>query len=125
MESIGVYSSTGNATNAPIDNSCSGTTRATSLLATNTSFAAVAQNGANGNGGGGSCLLKTQIATLNTAKITASNRAAGTNYGAAASVGRIHLDYFTSYTGTTSPTINVTQDLTLKEASGSRMFLSF
>jgi hypothetical protein len=38
--SAGVYSSSGNATHAPIDASCSGTADATSLSATNTSFAA-------------------------------------------------------------------------------------
>jgi hypothetical protein len=38
--SDGDYSSTGNATDAPVDSSCSGTAGSTSLTATNTSFAA-------------------------------------------------------------------------------------
>lgn len=63
-----------------------------------------------GNGAGGSVLLKCVTATLGTNKITSL---AGTGAGTTASVGRIHLDYKTSYTGTTNPTLDATQDLSL------------
>jgi len=59
-----------------------------------------------GSGAGGSILLKAQTATLGTAQITAAG-GAGNNPG---SIGRIHLDYYTSYTGTTTPTLDATQD---------------
>lgn len=73
---------------------------------------------AGGGGAGGSVLLKAQTATLGTALITAAAgsggaRGSGGHYGGAGgsgSVGAIHLDYYTSYTGTTSPTLDVTQD---------------
>lgn len=76
--------------------------------------------GGGGAGAGGSVLIKAQTATLNTNRITASAGTGGTigapynvRDGGNGSVGRIHLDYYTSYTGTTSPTLNVTQDNTL------------
>lgn len=72
------------------------------------------QSGVSGGGAGGSILLKAQTATLGTALITAAGGAGPTsNYGSiggAGSVGRITLDYLTSYTGTTSPTLNPIQD---------------
>lgn len=84
------------------------------------------QNGAvtgsgGGGGAGGSVLLKCQTATLGTAKITATGGVGGATSGGGGSggdggiggVGRIHLDYYTSYTGTTSPTLDATQDNTL------------
>ncbi len=70
-------------------------------------------------GAGGSILLKAQTATLGASLITASAGTAGTNVGASVtssgigSVGRIDINYLTSYTGTTSPTINAIQDNTL------------
>lgn len=65
-----------------------------------------------GGGAGGAVLVKAQTATLGAAKITAAG-GTGTGSGGAGAVGRIHLDYKDSYTGTTSPTLDVTQDLTL------------
>lgn len=66
-----------------------------------------------GSGAGGSILLKAQTATLGTALITATGGARntyGSGYGGAGGTGRIHLDYYTSYTGTTSPTLDYAQD---------------
>lgn len=79
------------------------------------------QEGAGGGGGGagGSILLKSQVATLGTLLVTATAGAGGTGTGSfvptggTGSVGRIHLDYLTSYTGTTNPTLDVVQDNTL------------
>lgn len=70
-------------------------------------------------GTGGACLIKAQTATLGTTKITSSGGAGGSQTnngynGETGGVGRIHLDYLTSYTGTTTPTLDVTQDLSLK-----------
>jgi hypothetical protein len=76
--------------------------------------------GGGGGGAGGSVLLKFQTGTLGSSLITA---AAGAGSGGAGrdggggSVGRIHADYLTSFTGTTTPTLDSTQDTTL--ASGS------
>lgn len=75
--------------------------------------------GGGGGGAGGSILLKAQTATLGTTLITASGGAGGSagsgsaTAGGAGSVGRIHLDYYTSYTGTTTPTLDVLQDNSL------------
>lgn len=69
-----------------------------------------------GAGGGGSILLKAQTATLGSGIITASAGTVSTHVnfeGGDGAVGRIHLDYYTSYTGTTSPTLDVQQDPTL------------
>ena len=66
-----------------------------------------------GSGAGGSVLLKAQTATLGTALITASGGVAGVGEGGDGGAGRVHLDYYTSYTGTTTPTIDATQDNTL------------
>ena len=65
-----------------------------------------------GSGAGGSVLLKAQTATLETTRVTATAGSA-TGSGGAGGTGRIHLDYYTSYTGTTSPTLDVTQDYNL------------
>lgn len=62
-----------------------------------------------GSGAGGSVLLKAQTATLGTNLITAIGGTGTVNGG----TGRIHLDYFNSYTGTTTPTLDATQDPTL------------
>jgi hypothetical protein len=74
--------------------------------------------GGSGGGAGGSCLLKCKTATLGTNLITTSAGGGGTGAndagaGGAGSVGRIHLDYKTSYTGSTNPTIDVTRDISL------------
>jgi len=68
-----------------------------------------------GAGAGGSILLKAQTATLGAALITASG---GTNsdsgyHGGDGGAGRVHLDYYTSYSGTTTPTLDVVQDNSL------------
>ena len=70
---------------------------------------------AGGGGAGGSVLLKAQIATLGTNKITAAAGAGGSGgeIGGAGGAGRIAIKYLTSYTGTTTPTIDATQDGTL------------
>lgn len=63
-----------------------------------------------GGGAGGSILLKAQTATLGSSLVTASGGAGGDGAAIAGGNGRIHLDYYTSYTGTTTPTLDVTQD---------------
>lgn len=75
-------------------------------------------NGANGNttggtaGAGGSALFKGQAVTLGSSLVDASGGIGGTsNYppesnGKNGAVGRIHADYVTSFSGTTSPTID-------------------
>lgn len=75
--------------------------------------------GAGGGGGaGGSILLKVQTATLGSILITATAGSGGTaglaeRYGGAGGLGRIHIDYYTSYTGTSTPTLTATQDNSL------------
>lgn len=87
------------------------------------------QNGTGGNanggggGAGGSILMNVQTATLGTAQITANHGTAGTGSGSGAaggdgSDGRIHINYLTSYTGTTSPTIDATLDSALSSSAG-------
>jgi|GEM_PF-2419700 len=71
-----------------------------------------------GAGAGGSILMKAQIATFGSGLITANGGGtiggyAGGHWGAPAGDGRIVLDYLTSYTGTTTPTLNAIQDSTL------------
>jgi len=76
-----------------------------------------------GGGAGGSCLLKCETATLGTTLITAAGGVGGTKSGGRSGgnggVGRIHMDYSVSYTGTTSPTIDVTLDSTITTITGS------
>ncbi len=71
---------------------------------------------AGGGGAGGSILMKAQTATLGSSLVLSSGGAGGTSdqrSGGAGSAGRIHLDYKLSFTGTTSPTLDSTQDPTL------------
>lgn len=78
-------------------------------------------NDASGGGGaGGSILLKAQTATLGTSLITATGGAGGGGSipGGSGSIGRIHIDYYTSFTGTTSPTITSILDTTLGSTDG-------
>jgi len=89
-----------------------------SCNASNGTNAAGAYRGAGGGGAGGSILIKSRTATLGTNRLTVSAGSGGTGdrsgNGGAGSVGRIHLDYYSSYTGSTTPTLDVAQDLTLK-----------
>lgn len=75
-------------------------------------------HGGSGGGAGGSIILKAQTATMGTGLITASGSAGsagsgGASSGGAGGDGRIALYYYTSYTGTTTPTAYVFQDSTL------------
>lgn len=84
-------------------------------------------NAGGGGGAGGSVLLKATIATLGTNKVTSSGGAGGyiaarQINGGAGSVGRIHLDYSVSYTGTTTPSIDVTNDTTIIDVGGVKPF---
>ena len=84
-------------------------------------YSAAAPGGA---GAGGSVLLKCQTATLGTNKILATGGAATASTskpfsGGAGGVGRIHIDYSTSFTGTTNPTIDSTLDTTIVPTGGS------
>ncbi len=77
--------------------------------------------GGGGAGAGGSCLLKGQTIVLGSSLITATAGSAGTGGdasggdGGAGSSGRIHVDYSTSISGSTSPTLDSTQDRTMAD----------
>jgi hypothetical protein len=68
-------------------------------------------------GAGGSVLIKSNIATLGTDLVTAlkGNGSAASAAGANGADGRIALHYGYSYTGTTDPTLDTTQDASLKD----------
>lgn len=75
-----------------------------------------------GGGAGGSTLVKGQTVTLGTTLVTAAAGAGGsgsTQVGKAGGVGRIHVDYSTSVSGTTTPTLDSTQDSTLVDTPAS------
>lgn len=81
--------------------------------------------GAGGGGAGGSILMRVQTATLGTMTAIGGNGGGGNvppsgNGGA----GRIHIDYLTSYSGTTTPTIDATQDNTLVTTTTYQLRLS-
>ena len=84
--------------------------------------------GGGGGGSGGSILIKAEEATLGTTKVVGTGGTGGAGNGGshanggAGSTGRIHLDYSKSYSGTTSPTINITKDLTIKGKNGGGFF---
>ncbi len=86
-----------------------------------------------GGGAGGSVLITTQIGTLGTALITATAGAGGAGgnsaqnggNGGAGSTGRVHMNYLTSYTGTTSPTIDVAIDSTLTDTAASTVSTAY
>ena len=72
------------------------------------------EDGGGGGGAGGSVLLKANVGTLGGSSINTFGGAGGNGDhsredGGAGSVGRIHLDYYTSYTGTTNPPLNASQ----------------
>ena len=76
-----------------------------------------------GGGAGGSILIKAQEATLGTGLITATG---GTSvHGGAGGSGRIHLDYYSSYTGTTSPSLTATRTTALANAGGGQFLTNF
>lgn len=72
--------------------------------------------GAGGGGAGGSILLKAQTAALGGGQVVSPGGAGG-NWSAGQAgnggAGRVHLDYLTSYTGTSTPTLDALQDGTL------------
>ena len=75
-------------------------------------------NGDSGGGAGGSIFLKSQTATLGTGLITASGGLGGNHGGSGGTGGYggdgiIDINYLTSYTGTTTPSINPIIDNTL------------
>jgi hypothetical protein len=76
-------------------------------------------NLAGGAGAGGDILIKCQNATLGNNLITALGGTGGTSgsgsgyNGGSGSVGRIHLDYKTSYSGNTNPYVDITNDITI------------
>ncbi len=74
--------------------------------------------GGDGSGAGGSILLKGQTLTLGTTLVTAAGGLAtaaggGGGAGGVGGTGRIHADYLTSISGTTTPTLDSAQDSTL------------
>lgn len=87
-------------------------------------------NGAGGGGAGGSIIIYTQTATLGTSLVTANGGLGGYNTnafpipGGSGGSGRIHIDYLTSYTGTTTPTLYATEDDTLGSTTGYTLFLA-
>lgn len=78
-----------------------------------------------GAGAGGSILIKTQIAILGTNKLVGSGGASTAGGYGAGGAGRIRCDYFTSVSGSTTPTLSSAQDLTLNVSGGSNFFAFF
>lgn len=81
-----------------------------------------AAGGGGGGGAGGTVFIKTTTGTLGTNLITVAAGNGGTSSGdggngGAGAVGRIAIKYGSSYTGTTTPTIDATQDGTLTATS--------
>lgn len=79
--------------------------------------------GGGGAGSGGSILLQGQTVTLGTGTITSAGGTGGSGgafglTGGAGGAGRIHVDYYTTYTGSTSPTAYFTQNNSLGATSG-------
>jgi len=87
-------------------------------------------NGGGGGGAGGSVLIETQTGTLGTALLTSSGGAGGYNtsgfaiQGGTGSVGRVHINYSTALTGTSSPTLYSTVDNDLSTITGYTLNLS-
>jgi hypothetical protein len=87
-----------------------------------------ASSGGGGGGGGGGVLIKAQTATLGTNLITAHGGTGGSGDGGTGGTGgdgAIHLDYSTSYTGSTStPNLTVAQDTSLSNTAGYQLRLT-
>lgn len=85
--------------------------------------------GGGGGGAGGAILIKTQTGILGTALITSSGGSGGSanscRAGGAGAVGRIHIDYSTSFTGTTTPTIDSSQDASLADTAASTTSVAY
>lgn len=100
-------------------------------LIVNTGGAITATGGAGGNpvevgcqgggGAGGSILMRVQTGVLGASLITANGGAKGTGGGGTGTggAGRIHIDYLTSYTGTTTPTLDAKPDNSLTDIAAS------
>jgi hypothetical protein len=89
-----------------------------------TSNGGVGQTNSDGGGGGGAggcILIKSITATLGT-NLTTTLGGAGGVRGGTGGTGRIHLDYASSYTGTTNPTLSATQDSSLYPSGGSFIY---
>jgi len=77
------------------------------------------ENGA-GGGAGGAILLKGKEIVLGSVLVTAAagtGATGSTTKGGDGSVGRIHADYSTSISGSTTPTIDSTQDSTITDST--------
>lgn len=83
-------------------------------------------HGCGGGGAGGSVLFKTITATLGSNLVQANGASGGVfdvnNQGGTGGNGRIHLDYAGSFTGTTTPTLDSTQDSSLYPSGGSFLY---
>lgn len=84
-------------------------------------------DGAGGGGGGGSVLIKGQTLTLGSGLVTAPGASGGNGSGGAGNgglggAGRIHADYGSILSGTTTPTIDSTQDSSLLDAGGAFIY---
>lgn len=70
-----------------------------------------------GGGGSGDVAFFAQTVDFGTSIVTASGGGGNANlggyYGGTGGAGRVYLDYLTSYTGTTTPTVNAVQDSSL------------
>lgn len=95
------------------------------------SLSGLTDDGMPGGGAGGSIYFKAQTIDVGTSKVTASGGSGaittGTSesdgggaggYGGNGGSGVIHIDYATSYTGTTTPSLNVTNDTSLNASGG-------
>lgn len=79
-------------------------------------------NGGGGGGAGGSVLIKGQVVTLGSSLVTAAAGAGQwgcdtqhSNLSGAGTTGRIHCDYSQTLSGTTTPTLDSSQDLVLND----------
>lgn len=85
------------------------------------------RGGSGGGGAAGSVLMKCQTAVLGTSKVVANGGVGGGAWysagGGNGSRGVIHVDYKTSVSGTTSPTLSTRQDLTLNPAMRNGAFM--